>query len=188
MPGNPPLYITKKRKGGHEAIYVNNALIDRGHSNLQLRNGREDKQYLHMIDEVLYPLTILPKSSLENVNGFTAFQLLTHSESLDIGPFKIKQFANRILGTPKEKIYSSHNGFHTYFIPVDAGFKPPPRSDLFDFHVIDAHVVPDQVIFTAAAPLDEPLATLTFGENLKVQVSFFTQSEGKHTKSEFICD
>lgn len=184
MGGNPPLYITRKRKGGHDAIYINNAMVMRGHSNLVMKNELGEKQYLHVIDEVLHPLTKLPKSSLDNVNGFTAFQLLTHWESLDIGGYKIKQFGNKVIGTPKEKVFNT-NGFHTYFIPVDEGFKPPPRSDLFDARVIDAHVVPDRVIFTAAAPFNEPLATLTFEDNLKVQVTFFTQSEGKHTKSEY---
>lgn len=182
MNGNPPLYITRVRKSGHEVIYVNNAKIDRARSNVLMRNELNDKQYLHEIDEVLQPLTKSPKSSLDNVNGFTAFQLLTHFESLDIGGHRIRHFGDKVIANQKEKIFNT-NGFHTYFVPVDEGFKPPPRSDLFDARVIDAHVVPDRVIFTAAAPLDEPLETLTFEDNLKVQVTFFTQSEGRHTKS-----
>lgn len=182
LDNNPPLYITRKRKGGHDAIYINNAMIMRGHSNLVMKNEEGKKQYLHVIDEVLQPLQKTARSSMENENGFTAFQLLTHWENLDIGGHRIREFVKKVIGTPKEKVFNT-NGFHTYFIPVDEGFIPPPRSDLFDARVIDAHVIPDRVIFTAAAPLNEPLETLTFEDNLKVQVTFFTQSEGKHTKS-----
>lgn len=163
-------------------IFINNAMVNRAKSNSIATNDLGETQYMHVIEEVLQPLTKQPRSSIENANGFTAFQLLTHWDSLEIGGHKIKEFGNKVIGTQKEKVFNSI-GFHTYFIPVDEGFKPPPRSDLFDARVIDAHVVPDRVIFTAAAPLNEPLETLTFEDNLKVKVTFFTQSEGRHTKS-----
>lgn len=157
-------------------------MVNRAKSNLQANNDLGETQYLHVIDEVLQPLTKQPRATAENVNGFNAFQLMTHHESLELGGNTIRTFGDKVIDIKKEGVFKS-NGFHTYFIPVDAGFKPPPRSDLFDARVIDAHVVPDRVIFTAAAPLNEPLETLTFEDNLKVQITFFTQSEGRHTKS-----
>lgn len=184
MGGNPPLYITRKRKGGHDAIYVNNAMVMRGHSDLMMKNELGQTQYLHVIDEVLHPLIKQATSSMDSYNGFNAFQLLTLFGSLEIGGHSLDKFYQRVVALKKEKLFQT-SGFHTYFIPVDSGFNPPPRSDLFDAKVIDAHVVPDRVIFTAAAPLNDPLETSTFEDNLKVQVTFFTQSEGKHTKSKF---
>lgn len=42
--GNPSLYITKVRKNNQDNIYVNNALIIRSRSNVQLENGQRRKQ------------------------------------------------------------------------------------------------------------------------------------------------
>lgn len=61
-------------------------------------------------------------------------------------------------------------------------FQPSPRPDMIDKKVIDGHVIPNKVIFTASASLNEELPTLAFEDNLKVTVSFFTQNDGKHTK------
>lgn len=157
-------------------------MVMRGHSDLMMKNELGQTQYLHVIDEVLHPLIKQATSSMDSYNGFNAFQLLTLFGSLEIGGHSLDKFYQRVVALKKEKLFQT-NGFHTYFIPVDSGFNPPPRSDLFDAKVIDAHVVPDRVIFTAAAPLNDPLETSTFEDNLKVQVTFFTQSEGKHTKS-----
>lgn len=111
--------------------------------------------------------------------------------------------------TRKEDIYKAVGG-HTFLIPVEEGFKvrvcstwpcpltivfiavfffsfleqPPPRPDMIDRKVIDGHVIPNNVIFTAPAPLDDPLETLAFEDNLKVTVTFFKQGEGKNAKGE----
>lgn len=63
--------------------------------------------------------------------------------------------------------------------------QPSPRPDLIDKKVIDGHVIPNKVIFTSSAAIDEPYYTLAFEDNLKVTVSFFTQQSGKETKSKF---
>ena len=46
-------------------------------------------QVLHVIDDVLTPLTVNPTSSVELYNP-DAFQFLTHSESLDIGHHRVR--------------------------------------------------------------------------------------------------
>jgi hypothetical protein len=56
---------------------------------------------------------------------------------------------------------------------------------MIDKKVIDGHIIPGKAIFTTAAPLEEPLETLAFEDNLKVTVTFFTQPDGRHTKSEY---
>lgn len=42
--GNPPLYITKRRKSNQDLIYINNAQIVRSRSNVQIQNELGKKQ------------------------------------------------------------------------------------------------------------------------------------------------
>lgn len=46
-------------------------------------------QILHIIDDVLTPLTVNPSHSLEVYNP-DAFQFLTHAESLEIGNHRVR--------------------------------------------------------------------------------------------------
>jgi hypothetical protein len=55
---------------------------------------------------------------------------------------------------------------------------------MIDKKVIDGHIIPNHVIFSAPADLEHPFSTLAFEDNLKVTVTFFTQNDGKHTKCE----
>jgi len=48
-----------------------------------------------------------------------------------------------------------------------------------DAKVIDGHVIPNTVIFTAASQHDEPKTSAAFEDQLKVTVSFFKQKDGK---------
>lgn len=61
--------------------------------------------------------------------------------------------------------------------------QPPPRPDMIDKKVIDGHVIPGHVIFTSPAQLEHPYSTEAFEDNLKVTATFFTQNDGKQTKS-----
>lgn len=179
--GNPPIYVTRRRlPNGSEDIYVNNARIIRSRSNVQLTNQAGKRQVLHIIDDVLTPLTVNPSTSFELYNP-DAFQFIQHAENLDINQHRIRSFRQKIVMTRKEDIYKAVGG-HTFLIPVEEGFKPPPRPDMIDRKVIDGHVIPNNVIFTAPAPLDDPLETLAFEDNLKVTVTFFKQGEGKNAK------
>lgn len=179
--GNPPIYVTRRRQAdGTEDIYVNNAKIIRSRSNVQLSNQYGKKQVLHIIDDVLTPLTVNPSTSFEVYNP-DAYQFIQHAENMDISQHRIRSFRQKIMLARKEDIYRAVGG-HTFLIPVEEGFKPPPRPDMIDRKVIDGHVIPNHVIFTAPAPLDDPLETLAFEDNLKVTVTFFKQGEGKNAK------
>lgn len=57
---------------------------------------------------------------------------------------------------------------------------------MIDKKVIDGHVIPNHVIFTAPAHLEHPYSTEAFEDNLKVTATFFTQNDGKQTKSKLI--
>lgn len=54
---------------------------------------------------------------------------------------------------------------------------------MIDKKVIDGHVIPHHVIFTAPAHLEHPYSTAVFEDNLKVTATFFNQNDGKQTKS-----
>lgn len=58
------------------------------------------------------------------------------------------------------------------------------RTTLIDSKVIDGHIIPYKTLFTSAVKPDEPYPSMAFEDNLKVQISFFTQTEGKTVKSE----
>ncbi|XP_021703243.1 fasciclin-1 isoform X5 [Aedes aegypti] len=179
--GNPPIYVTRKRQpNGSEDVYVNNAKIIRSRSNVQLSNQYGKKQVLHIIDDVLTPLTVNPSTSFEIYNP-DAYQFILHAENMDISQHRIRSFRHKMTMAKKEDIYRAVGG-HTFLIPVEEGFKPPPRPDMIDRKVIDGHVIPNRVIFTAPAPLDDPLETLAFEDNLKVTVTFFKQGDGKNAK------
>lgn len=53
---------------------------------------------------------------------------------------------------------------------------------MIDKKVIHGHIIPRKVIFTGAAPLEQPFETLAFGDNVKVTITFFSQGEGKQKK------
>lgn len=61
--------------------------------------------------------------------------------------------------------------------------QPHPRPELIDKKVIDGHIIPNRVVFTKSAPIEQPFETLAFEDNIKVTVTFFTQGEGKNIKS-----
>lgn len=43
--------------------------------------------------------------------------------------------------------------------------------------VIDGHVIPNHVLFTAATPNNLPYETLAFSDNVKVTVSFLKEQD-----------
>jgi hypothetical protein len=44
MEGNPPIYITKKRTPLGEEVFVNNAMIIKSRSNIELKNQHGKRQ------------------------------------------------------------------------------------------------------------------------------------------------
>ncbi|XP_055716289.1 fasciclin-1-like [Phlebotomus papatasi] len=181
MEGNPPLYITRRRHQNIDQIFVNNALIIKSRSNVQLINKEGKKQILHVIDDVLTPLTTIPSSTVD-VHNPDAFQFLTFSESLDIGHHRVRSYRQKVIMHKKEYLYQTP-GAHTFLIPVEEGFKSPHRPDMIDRKVIDGHIIPNRTVFTAAAPLGEPLPTAAFEDNLKVLITFFSQADGKSVRT-----
>ncbi|XP_073819009.1 fasciclin 1 Fas1 domain-containing isoform X2 [Musca autumnalis] len=172
MDGNPPLYITKNRNGD---IYVNNARIIPSLS-VEMTNNEGKRQVMHIIDEVLVPLTPLPNTKTEITNP-DAFQFLQQSDLLDIGDNRLRVYRSQVTLKGKENLFQSPGG-HTFLLPIDEGFKATARSSLVDKKVIDGHVLLNNVIFTAAAPTEVPQTTAAFEDNIKVTVTFFKEKNG----------
>lgn len=173
MGGNPSLYITKNRNGD---IYVNNARIIPSLT-VEMTNSLGMRQVMHIIDEVLVPLTALPTAKMEFTN-LDAYQFMKQADILDIGENRLRSYRSQVTLMRKDNLYQSPGG-HTFLVPVDEGFKQTTRSSLVDNKVIDGHVIPNNVIFTAAAQMEVPQTTAAFEDNLKVTVSFFKQKDGK---------
>ncbi|XP_034661755.1 fasciclin-1 isoform X15 [Drosophila subobscura] len=173
MGGNPPLYITKNRNGD---IYVNNARIIPSLS-VEMTNREGKRQVMHIIDEVLQPLSV-QKNAQDNINNPDAMQFLQMAEQLDLNDFHLRTYRSQVTLAKKESVYQSP-GAHTFLIPIDESFKLSARSGLVDAKVIDGHVIPNTVIFTAASQHDDPKTSAAFEDLLKVTVSFFKQKDGK---------
>ncbi|XP_017142952.1 fasciclin-1 isoform X13 [Drosophila miranda] len=173
MEGNPPLYITKNRNGD---IYVNNARIIPSLS-VEMTNREGKRQVMHIIDEVLQPLSV-QKNAKDNINNPDAMQFLQMAEQLELNDFHLRTYRSQVTLAKKESVYQSP-GAHTFLIPIDESFKLSARSGLVDAKVIDGHVIPNTVIFTAASQHDDPKTSAAFEDLLKVTVSFFKQKDGK---------
>nr|XP_012225914.1 PREDICTED: fasciclin-1 isoform X6 [Linepithema humile] len=185
LEGNPPLWITKTKDGTE--VYINNAKILMEYSNfvskLRSQNGDVMIQVLHIINEVLEPVY---STSVESpIYNPDALMFLNQSEHLNLGDHRVRTFRQRIIIEKKESIYKIE-GRYTFFIPVDEGFKPVPRPQKIDSQVIDGHVIPGEVLFTAPTPEEIQYPTLAFSDNLKVTVSFSKKRNKVYVKSNTI--
>ncbi|XP_060523443.1 fasciclin-1 isoform X3 [Cylas formicarius] len=184
LAGNPPLWITHNSGRYHNDIYVNNARLLLGQSNLI---GQKDgpkgtiKQILHKIDEVLIPT----RSSLTAANPVfnpTAWEFLENYESLIQGPHRLRTFRQRVQQNNKENIFKDE-GVQSFFIPVDEGFVNS-RANLIDEIIIDGHVIPKQVLFTTPTQKDYPFPTLANYDNvIRVVISFTQEQRGNTIKN-----
>ncbi|XP_037707429.1 fasciclin-1 isoform X5 [Drosophila subpulchrella] len=172
MAGNPPLYITKNSNGD---IFVNNARII---PSLSVETNNDGKrQIMHIIDEVLEPLTVKAGHS-DTPSNPNALKFLQKAEEFNVDNIGVRTYRTQMTMAKKESVYDAA-GQHTFLVPVDEGFKLTARSSLVDAKVIDGHVIPNTVIFTAAAQHDDPKTSAAFEDLLKVTVSFFKQKNGK---------
>lgn len=78
-------------------------------------------QILHVIDDVLIPLSTGNRSANDIYNP-DALTFLTNANSFDIGSHRVRSFYQRVVINKKESLYQA-DGFHTFFVPVEEGFK-----------------------------------------------------------------
>lgn len=90
---------------------------------------------------------------------------------------KFRYFRQKVQQHNKQDIFKTEGG-HTFFIPVDEGFKNK-RAELIDGKIIDGHVIPKMVLFTAPTKKDVPFQTLANGDNnVRVVISFTQETRG----------
>ncbi|XP_075231724.1 fasciclin 1 Fas1 domain-containing, partial [Lycorma delicatula] len=179
LEGNPPLWITRRRTNYRDDIYVNNAKIVPHRSNYQTLVMRR-RQVLHIIDGVLEP--VRSTSPDIEINNPDAYQFINQSEHLNLDTHRVRSFRHRVQLNGKADVFKAE-GRHTFFIPVDEGFQPPPRPEKIDAKVIDGHIIPNKVLFTNPTPNDMEFETLAFTDMLKVTISFKTETDNKGTKT-----
>ncbi|KAK7793957.1 hypothetical protein R5R35_005820 [Gryllus longicercus] len=188
LDGSPPLWVTRRRRpGASEEVYINNALVLAARSNFVTQNAAGKQHVLHVVDEVLTPVTTSATAPAQlQLYNPDAFQFLNQSENFDIGKHRVRSFRQRVYFNKKESVFEALGKF-TFFVPVDEGFKPPPRPEKIDQKVIDGHVVPGHVLFTRPTPAGQAFDTLAFGDMLRVSVSLAKESDGKiYVKSDTI--
>jgi fasciclin 1 len=69
----------------------------------------------------LIPLSNGSRSSNEIYNP-DAWGFLTNANSFDIGSHRVRSFHQRVVINKKESVFQA-DGHHTFFIPVEEGFK-----------------------------------------------------------------
>jgi fasciclin 1 len=85
-----------------------------------------------VIDDILVPLSNGNRSSNEIYNP-DALSFLTNANSFDIGSHRVRSFYQRVVVNKKESLFQA-DGFHTFFIPVEEGFKVSRGKVLFPQH------------------------------------------------------
>ncbi|XP_045469437.1 fasciclin-1 isoform X6 [Harmonia axyridis] len=176
LTGSPILWVTHITGTYHDDIYINNAKMLISKSNIQVMQG-SNEQVIHKIDEILIP-TRSVKNAPNKVFNPTAWEFLESYESLIMGDHRVRSYRQRVQATNKEDIFKTEGG-HTFFIPVDEGFKGD-RATAIDGKVIDGHVIPKQVLFTSPTKKGVPFQTLANGDNnIRVTISFTQEERGK---------
>lgn len=77
-------------------------------------------QVLHVIDDILIPLTVNQGSN--EIYNPDAYQFLMNANVFNINPHRVRNFYQRVILLKTEKLYQA-DGYHTFFIPVEEGFK-----------------------------------------------------------------
>ncbi|XP_050311264.1 fasciclin-1 isoform X2 [Anthonomus grandis grandis] len=188
LPGSLPIWITLTKNAFNNAFYVNNAKIYTEGSNVvrtkhPTKAGPVITQILHKIDGVLIPTRPSSASSLTfNPNAWDF--LANYDESFVMGNHRLRIFTEKIKQYRKEDIFRTDGG-HTFFIPVDDGFMHNNKA-LLDDYIIDAHVIPREVLFTTPAKKDFPFQTLANRDNSIRVVTSFTQELRGNTIIDYV--
>ncbi|KFB39353.1 AGAP000968-PA-like protein [Anopheles sinensis] len=186
--GNPQLYITRVRQPRYgdgsyaqDLMYVNNAKILRERSDMQFRNGFV--QVLHVIDEVLVPVSVTPGLNKSYGSNPDAWEFLENVEAMNIEPHRVRSFRGKIISLNRQQNYRK-SGRNTFLIPIESAFKSQPHNlmNMIDSKVIDGHIIPNKTIFIAPAPYGLPQQTMAFEDALRITVTFFRYGEVKDAR------
>jgi len=177
LPGSPPLWLTQQGA----SFFISGAKIIM--RNLEAYAGNR-KQRLHIIDNVLEPLSPVVTDNSQAFIDLTAGKLLRESDAFRIPGHSIRNFSSQVRSMRKFDLFDLP-GRHTFFIPVDSAFMDLEKK-LVVADVIAGHVIPNKLVFTA--PLDKvEQKTATYTDvnvdDIKVTAIIQATSEGFKVKS-----
>lgn len=171
--GNPPLWLTRTSSN---QVYINNARINPDLSFSTDTPVTSKRKALHIISEVLQPLR-MKDNDVTKLNP-NAWGLLEKSEEFQL-THRTSVFYSSVKTWQKENLFRDR-GPNTYLIPIDDGLVKKSTSNAIDSKVIDAHVIPDKVLFLNPTPEYEIYRPTAFTDLVKVTVSFpWDRSTGK---------
>lgn len=75
---------------------------------------------MHIIDEVLVPLT--PKPPNSEIDNIDALEFMRSADKIDLGGHNLRTYRSQVSLAKKESLFQAPGG-HTFLVPVDAGFK-----------------------------------------------------------------
>merc|ERR1711936_282629 len=160
LPGSPPLWMTKQNSD----YFVGGAKIIMRNLLAQSKTGR--KQRLHIIDNVLVPLTPKQNDNSQLYIDLTAGKFLRESESYRIPQYSVRNFSSQVRSMNQFNLFDQP-GRHTFFIPIDSAFEDLEKK-LVDKDIIAGHIVPNKLLFTDPI-INQPQRTSTYdGKNIKV--------------------
>jgi len=173
LPGNPPLWISRRDATTTVYdLYINDAKVVAG--NILATSTSHDKQVLHIIDKVLEPIAQLVTERLPFLSNPNAAKFIERSGSFNLDDFRISDFAQLVKAQDKMNVFAAA-GNHTFLIPVNKGIEGISRQKI-DRQVIDAHVIPNVVLFARTAINERPAQSLAFSNDLKITVAFHNDS------------
>jgi len=173
LPGNPSLWISRRDATPTVYdLYINDAKVVAG--NILATSTSDDKQVLHIIDKVLEPIAQLATERLPFLSNPDAAKFIERSASFNLGDFRISDFVQLVKAQDKMNVFATP-GNHTFLIPVNKGIEGISRAKI-DKQVIDAHVIPNVVLFARTAINSRPAQTLAYNDELKITVAFTNDS------------
>jgi len=171
LKGNQHIYVTVKRhQNGTRDLYMNNARILTTDASA-VSEEDESQQVLHIIDDVLMPT--IPDVKDNSLYNPSALELISNSGKYKLHDKTLQQFADKVAQLDKTGVFDT-DGHHTYFIPVDDGFSAV--RDRVDGPVVDAHFIPNKVLFTRTLGNQSHL-TGAFEDPIKVTVRLRQQGD-----------
>merc|ERR1712088_250295 len=162
--GSPPIWITKRSAW----LYFNHARTLERNINLNSDTGEEQKMFI--IDSVLEPLLPISAKNATFSQGVTAGKLLEKSTLYNLGDNGWTRIFYHLSKTNKRDVMFDVAGRHTFFLPVDTAFDVVGK-DYVDAKVVEAHIVPGQLLLTSLIPTQE-VSTVAWDNNgVRVNVS-----------------
>ncbi|XP_053677949.1 fasciclin-1 [Anopheles nili] len=179
----PPMYITRPgdwKKFGTGDMFINNAKIIRDRSDLTFRNEKGGMQILHIIDDVLQPVTTMKTRIPASTD---AWGILDNSENFQIDSHRVRAFRKIVLEQDKDQSYKMP-GNNTYFVPVEVGNKIQGHQPVnrIDFRMIDGHIIGGKVVCPRTVPNNFQLDTLAVTDDLRVTLRFYTHNTDRNPR------